>query len=164
MKTKITLFLLVMISAFSTITAKTDKGSANAWKYDIECMENGSAGTYLIKVWSYDSKPNIPAEQMKRNAVHGVIFRGFSGRTGCTSQKPLAKSPTVEEEKADYFKTFFANGGAYLNYASIVSASPEIIKLNKKEYKVGVIVSISKDQLRKDLEAAGIIKGLTSGF
>ena len=33
-----------------------------------------------------------------------------------------------------------------------------------KEYKIGVLVSVSKDALRKDLEAAGIIKGLSSGF
>ena len=33
-----------------------------------------------------------------------------------------------------------------------------------REYKIGVVVSVSKDALRKDLEAAGVIKGLSSGF
>ena len=33
-----------------------------------------------------------------------------------------------------------------------------------KEYKIGIVVSVMKDQLRKDLEAAGIVKGLSSGF
>jgi len=33
-----------------------------------------------------------------------------------------------------------------------------------KEYKVGVIVTVFKDNLRKDLEDAGIVKGLNSGF
>jgi GTP-sensing pleiotropic transcriptional regulator CodY len=33
-----------------------------------------------------------------------------------------------------------------------------------KEYKVGIVVSVAKDALRKDLEDAGIIKGLSSGF
>ena len=33
-----------------------------------------------------------------------------------------------------------------------------------KEYKIGVIVSVFKDALRQDLESAGIIKGLSSGF
>ena len=28
-----------------------------------------------------------------------------------------------------------------------------------KEYKIGVVVSVHKDALRKDLEAAGIIRG-----
>ena len=33
-----------------------------------------------------------------------------------------------------------------------------------KEYKVGVIVSVNVSALRKDLEAAGIIKSLDAGF
>ncbi len=33
-----------------------------------------------------------------------------------------------------------------------------------KEYKIGVVVSVMKDQLRKDLEKAGIIKALDAGF
>ncbi len=40
---------------------------------------------------------------------------------------------------------------------------PEVLRVGK-EFKVGVVVSVMKDQLRKDLEAAGIIKGLSSGF
>jgi len=43
------------------------------------------------------------------------------------------------------------------------SMRTESVKVGK-EYKIGVVVSVSKDQLRKDLEAAGIIKGLSSGF
>ena len=38
------------------------------------------------------------------------------------------------------------------------------VKVGKNEYKVGVVISVSKDLLRKDLEAAGIIKGLGAGF
>ena len=33
-----------------------------------------------------------------------------------------------------------------------------------KQYKVGVVVTVSKDQLRKYLEDAGVIRSLTSGF
>lgn len=33
-----------------------------------------------------------------------------------------------------------------------------------KEYKVGIVISVMKDALRKDLESAGVIKGLSSGF
>jgi hypothetical protein len=33
-----------------------------------------------------------------------------------------------------------------------------------KEYKVGVVVSVYKDNLRKALEQAGVIKGLNSLF
>jgi hypothetical protein len=33
-----------------------------------------------------------------------------------------------------------------------------------KEYKVGTVVSVRKDDLRKALEAAGVIRKLNSGF
>ena len=42
-------------------------------------------------------------------------------------------------------------------------ASEDRMKVGK-EYKVGVVVSVMYDLLRKDLEAAGIIRGLSSGF
>ena len=44
-----------------------------------------------------------------------------------------------------------------------MEGTTEITRLDR-EYKVGCIVSIRKDDLRKALEAAGIIRGLNSGF
>jgi hypothetical protein len=99
--------------------------------------------------------------------VHGVIFKGFTGAgAGCT-QKPLASSPSIEEEKAEFFENFFMDGGKYMKFVSVTGdgsvAAEDRMKVGK-EYKIGVIVSVSKDLLRSDLEAAGIIKGLSSGF
>ena len=42
-------------------------------------------------------------------------------------------------------------------------STPTVMKVGK-EYKIGVIVTVMSSSLRKDLEAAGIIKGLSSGF
>ncbi|SHE31857.1 hypothetical protein SAMN05444362_10169 [Dysgonomonas macrotermitis] len=154
--------LTLCLSYVYTQASELKKDNTEDWRYDIECAGSGSQGSYLVRVWSYGKKPNIPSDDMKRNAVHGVIFKGFSGDRGCTSQKPMAASPAVMEEKADFFKAFFADGGTCLKYADIVG-TPEIIKVGK-EYKVGVIVSVSKDVLRKDLEGAGVVKSLSSGF
>jgi hypothetical protein len=146
---------------------KADKATRE-WRYEIECAGIGKDGTYLIKVWSYSKNPKVATTQAKKNAIHGVIFKGFSGGgQGCTSQRPLAPSPSIEEEKADFFDPFFEEGGKFMKYVSEsadgnVDASDRV-KVGK-EYKIGVLVSVSKDALRKDLEAAGIIKGLTSGF
>lgn len=162
MKTKFTLFLLTVWIVCAPTHAKSKNDNANNWKYDIECAGSGSQGSYLVKVWSYGKNAKIPTEQMKRNAVHGVIFKGFAGDRGCTSQKPISKNPAIIEEKADFFNSFFANGGQCLKYADIVG-TPEVVKMGK-EYKVGVVVSVSKDVLRKDLEGAGVIKSLSAGF
>jgi len=145
---------------------KADKDTQQ-WRYELEAVQTGVQGTYLIKVWTYSKKANVAIEQAKKNAVHGVIFRGFSGSGRVPGQKALAQSPNLEEEKSDFFKLFFDDGGKYMKYISLTNdgavAAEDRLKVGK-EYKVGVIVSVNVDALRKDLEEAGIIKGLGRGF
>ena len=69
----------------------------------------------------------------------------------------------METQYAEYFKSFFADGGEFQKYASLMEGTTEIVKVGK-EYKVGTVVSVRKDDLRKALEAAGIVRGLSSGF
>ncbi|MEG1572492.1 MAG: hypothetical protein RR190_05150 [Bacteroidales bacterium] len=161
------LTLLIVCTLMGTAHADKQKKAnqdTDAWRYDIECAGVGVDGTYMIKVWSYSKKAQIATEQAKKNAVHGVIFKGFSGKTqACPAQKPIARNPTLQQEQSDYFNKFFSNGGDYMKYVLSTASEVEKVKVGK-EYKVGVVVSVAKDQLRKDLETAGIIKGLSTGF
>jgi len=139
------------------------------WHYEIECVGTGVQGTYIIKVWSYSKEPDVAINQAKKNAVHGIIFKGFAGGSqGCTPQKSLSRNPNLEQEKKYFFKEFFSDGGKYMRFVSLTTdgsvAASDRLKISKKEYKIGVIVSVRKDDLRKDLESAGIIKSLSSGF
>lgn len=162
-KTVLVVFLITVLLSGST-HAKVAKDKSNEWRYDIECAGNGVHGSYLVKVWVYANKGTAASDLIKKSAVHGVLFKGFSGREGCTSQRPLATSPSVQEEKADFFSKFFADQSDFLKYATIVSQAPEVVKMGKNDFKVGMVVTVSKDQLRKDLESAGVIKSLSSGF
>lgn len=168
MKKTLTLLLLIATAVtFGQAQKKADKAT-EAWRYEIECAGIGTDGTYLIKVWSYSKKGNVAITQAKKNAVHGIIFKGFTGgERGCNSQKPLVSNPNLESEKAEFFEPFFEEGGKYMKFVSASSdgnvEAGDRMKVGK-EYKIGVVVSVMKDALRKDLEAAGIIKGLSSGF
>ena len=141
---------------------KADKDTKQ-FRYEIECGGNAIQGTYLVKVWTYSKSKNVAENQCRKNAVHGVIFKGYGGGQGCVSQRPMANTPGVETQFEDYFKSFFADGGEFQKYASIMAGTTETVKVGK-EYKVGVVVSVRKDDLRKALEAAGVIRGLSSGF
>lgn len=171
MKSKLLLIALLIVStATFAQTRKEKKANKDTveWRYEIECSGIGSDGTYLVKVWSYSKKPEVAILQAKKNAVHGIIFKGFGGGPReCTSQKPLANNPNVEDEKADFFEKFFADGGDFMKYVTQSSDgsidSRDRLKIGK-EYKIGIILSVQKDKLRQDLEAAGIIRGLSSGF
>ncbi len=136
------------------------------WRYEIECVSEGAEGTYLIKVFSYSKKPKVAIEQAKKNAVHGIIFQGFSNNK-CAPKPALTKNPDLESEKADFFDAFFADGGKYMKYVQESNDgsidAEDRLKVGK-EYKIGVVVSVRVASLRKDLEEAGIIKGLSSGF
>ena len=168
-KTKFILTTILILCCFVGFSqTKKEKKAADkqteVYRYELACAGTGVQGTYLVKVWTYAKKSNVALEQSKKNAVHGIIFKGFTGNSiaGCTSQRPIASNPTIEQEQSDFFRKFFSDGGDYMKYVS-VSGGNELIKVGK-EYKVGVVVSVAKEQLRKDFEAAGIIKGLSSGF
>jgi hypothetical protein len=164
----ITLMALVAFAFNGSAQAKkkADKDTKD-WRYEIEAVQTGVQGTYLIKVWSYSKKPDVAIEQAKKNAVHGIIFRGFAGVGRVSGQSALASNPNLEEEKADFFDAFFADGGKYLKFVSLTNdgavAAEDRMKVGK-EYKVGVLISIRTAELRKDLENAGIIKSLGSNF
>ena len=163
-------FLLIMLTSFglsiSAQNKKADKDTRN-WVYEIEPVGVGTQGSYLIKVWSYSKKPMVALEQAKKNAVHGIIFKGFTGIQGVPGQRPLTNNPNLEVEQAEFFKNFFAEGGKYMKFVNITNdgsvAAEDRLKIGK-EYKIGVVVSVNVAGLRKDLEDAGMVRGLSSGF
>ncbi len=165
MKTK---FILLAVSfvlclpVFAGSKKKADKDTEQ-FRYEIECAGNGAQGTYLVKVYSYSKKADVAREQCKKNAVHGIIFKGYSGANGCVPQRPLLQDPGAEIEHKDFFDLFFKDGGEYMKYIEITSTPPEITKVGK-EYRVGQVIVVRKDALRKALEAAGVARGLNSLF
>ena len=164
---KASLLILAFISYFilpnDILLAQTFNGEPN---YQLECISTSNDGNYIVKVWVMTSNAKKANELAKKYAVHGIIFRGLTANKGCSAEKPLVDSPSVEKEKSDFFKTFFENKGKYLEYVSGTNdakAEPEIIK-NKSGTKIGIIVTVAKEQLRKALVHEGIIKSLNSGF
>ena len=163
--------VICLLLGLSLVVHAQAKKKANEdtenWKYELEPVQTGVQGTYLVKVWSYSKKPTVAINQAKKNAVHGIIFQGFVGKEGIPGQKPLTNNPNLENEKSSFFDPFFGDEGKYMKYITSTGdgaiASEDIIKIGK-QYKVGVIVSVNVAALRKDLEDAGIIRGLSSGF
>lgn len=130
-------------------------------QYSIVGAGVGEQGTYLVKVTVTSKKSNIEENSLIKCAIHGVLFRGFSSKENRQSQKPLAGSALNESQYADFYSNFFKT--TYMNYANVLTGSRQVVK-SGKEYKVSVVVAVSKTQLKKDLIDAGIIKGLKTGF
>ena len=162
--------MLAVSPAFGQRRAKkqADNDMKN-WRYEIECVNVSSDGSYIIKIFTFSKNKNIDITQASKNAVHGVIFRGIpQNEVGCVSQPPLARHPNAQEKNREFFDDFFSDTGDFQKFVTLTTngavAPEDRLKVGKKEYKIGVIVSIDVASLRKTLEAAGVIKGLSSGF
>lgn len=165
MKRFILVLTMVMLACSSAYADKKKKlnEDTNCFRYDIEYCKTAADGMVMVKVWSYSKRSDLAMQQCRKNAVHGVIFRGYTGGSSAV-QYPLVTDPTIESIKADYFNAFFSDEGPYMRYiGSVMDGSAEVRKVGK-EYKVGVVVTVNKTMLRKHLEDAGIIRGLSSGF
>ncbi len=175
MKNSKFIFRLTLLFVFAAVTLVSGQARKKAeqatreWRYELQCTGIGVDGTKLVKVFSYSKKATVAIEQAKKNAVHGLIFKGFAGNSAarCPSSAPLSNNAKIELEKAEYFDKFFADGGTYMKFVSVSGdgaiAPADRVKVGK-EYKIGIVISVMYDQLRKELENAGIIKGLSSGF
>lgn len=164
------LLLVVILLINSTIFSQNKKQRAansdtDHWRYEIESIDVGVQGTVSLKVWSYSAKPDIAAAQAAKNAVHGVIFKGVPAKDRVQGKKPLVGNI---DENPEFFKSFFADGGEYMKYVALTNngaiEAGEVMKIDKKTYKVGINVSVNYSQLRKALEDANIVKKLGAGF
>ena len=153
------IFTLGFISADAQISKKRkSKKDTHQFRYEAACLGAAVDGNYAIKIFSYSKKPKIAVEAAKKNAVHAIIFKGIN--SGECNYPPLVKGANAEQEYAEFFKSFFANGGGYMKYVSTSGDGrvkpSDVSMISKKEYKIGVNVSVQKDLLRDALQAAGI--------
>lgn len=153
--------LFAFLLSFFAIQAKDD---GNVLNYEINCGGSAVQGYSLVKVKVTVKKAKDATDDLaKRCAVHGVVFRGYAGGQGCVSQPPLAGSAMSEQQYSDFYKPFFEKGGACAGYCTVIDGSMLITKVDK-QYVASFVVNVARDRLRKDLESAGVIRKLSSGF
>ncbi|MFI3296839.1 MAG: hypothetical protein R3Y59_04330 [bacterium] len=168
MSKKLLLLLLLYTTTINVIGKKETKilwGSKV--NYEVETLTTATRGTKLIKVWAFDSNVDKAIIQAKKNAISAAIFKGYPAGGSANATPPLLTDPNAEQTHHEYFNTFFATGGEYLNY--VVNTSDQAPSgLNRlkvsKGYKVGIVVQVNYENLRKKLINDGIIRGLNTGF
>ncbi len=128
--------------------------------YEVVVVDIGTDGTKLIKVWAYDKKVEIAKIEAKKNAVSACLFKGAPGSRE-KSFKPIITDLKVAEDNAAYFDAFFETGGDYIKFINVTNdaTGSDIVKMDKG-YKVGIVVSVAYDALRKEMENRGIVKKL----
>lgn len=172
MKNKYLYILSLCMLMFCSCAVQKANRQTLDMRYEIEATEGQAIqGNVFVKVYTYSKDKNVAMAQAGKNAVHGVLFKGTApvnnAKVRIPGQKPIITDFNAEVIHKQYFESFFKEGGKYQKFIQVVNNGvPEpgdIIKVGK-EYKVGVKVLVSKDALRKEMEAAGIIRKLGDGF
>lgn len=137
------------------------------YNYEVEPVGVGQDGTKVFKVWGYGKKIEDAVMNAKEAAVAACIFKGLPGGNGSALTPAICTEPNAEVKNADYFEKFFEVGGKYLQFISVTNdgapAGEDRLKI-KKGYKVAIYVQVMYNNLRKQLEADGIVRKLDSGF
>ena len=173
---KITMLLVAFMFLIWNSNAQKNQlqqdAATSQWKYDLECYGGTARNGYkMVKVWSYSIKTSLATDQAKKNAVHGIIFKGFAGQQKtCKGARPLMNRDMTDKEYKEFFRTFFQDGGEFNRFvtnAADYNGIAEVQKISSKKkgrrkdkfhkYKIGVVVTVSTKELRKYLEKKKII-------
>ena len=148
---------LILLSLFFFISNMVFAEGFNT-PYELSAAGEGKAGYYLVEVSAcVTKKKDINIEITKQCAIHGVLFKGYSGNNGYASKPPIIEDKNIEEEKSEYFKTLICDKYGY--YTTMANDFKKVIKVGKR-YKITTIVQVNAAQLRKDLEKDNIIRSL----
>ncbi len=156
---KLTRYIFICFSVIICISANAQNTSNDylSTNYEVQFVKTGLQGTELFKVYSYGKNDDQAINNAKSDAIKAILFKGIPGSG---TQNPLITDFSVIESKKDFFNSFFENN----QFQQFISVSgdgtvEEKYKVGKR-VKVAVIVSVQKDNLRKLLEASGIIRKL----
>ncbi|HRH64685.1 MAG TPA: hypothetical protein PLU53_00155 [Bacteroidia bacterium] len=111
-------FTLLFAAGLSFFSCDPQKKIAGNYSYETECLGVEMDGTQTLKAFGTGSNNDDAIEQAKKNAVRDVLFKGIrKGKPEC-ELRPVLNEVNVQEKHADYFNTFFADGGPYKNYVN----------------------------------------------
>ena len=157
----IAFIILILTSCSSTKIISDDR------QYYVEAMGVGNDGTYVIKVTDYfrTVDEDVYLDGLKKDAVHCVIYNGIPAGNGSMRQPALMTGDTRLEGCEQLLNDFFQQKQYLLFVNAIVNSSKTISKIKgSKNYKISVIMSVAKDDLRQYLIDKNIIKPLNYIF
>lgn len=158
----ILLTLLMANIAIATPCKKANKETAQM-RYELQAAVGQAVeGSAMVRVWTYSKKAQIAKEQAGKNAVHGILFKGYPslnhGNTRIVGREAMIEDATSWDAHADYWQEFFKDGGRYQRYVSyIANGTPDFTTKVNKEYKIGIVVIVQVEALRKQLQEDGIL-------
>lgn len=128
--------------------------------FEVECMGTDLDGSQTLRSWGTGKNKSQAMETAKKNAVRSVIFKGIASGSADCNRKPLIFDVNAQEKYESYFNRFFADGGPYKEYTSMVDEKrhSRVKSANNSIETWGVVVRVDRAGLRQRLIEDGIIK------
>ena len=156
-------FVLLLSLMLLGISCKSNK-EVTRYDYESNIVEVGTQGTAVIKAWGEGKNIEAAKVDAKRNAVYSILFKGFPSADGInsTDRRPMVTNPNAEQQYKEFFKKFFADNGKFLQYVRFADDQARVglgdVVSTSKGKKVGVVVVVDKQALRREMESQGIIQ------
>ncbi len=135
--------------------------SAAHASFEPTCLGVELDGSQTLRAWGKGRSKSDAIEQAKKNAVNTVLFTGGGGECNPT---PLVPEVNARERYSAYFNPFFKDGGEYKKYVKEENAG-KATRLESKGSSIsnyGIIVTVDREKLRRQLEKDGILKAGTT--
>lgn len=140
--------------------------------YDYEvslATENiaSTSGFKVFKVWSFAKKRDAITQEINMaNAIHALLFKGLAAADAGNQGNVPALVPDGYESHREYFDLFFQSG-EFKQFIQATSRGAQqagdVVKVGKR-YKVGMLVQVNLNALRKRLEKDGIAESAKNIF
>lgn len=162
---KISFILYALVMLCSTASAQYQ-----LYDYELSLVKENVASTSgykVFKVWSYAKhRGDITNEINMANAIHGLLFKGLVASDEGFQGGVPALVPDGYESHREYFDLFFQSG-EFKQFIQMTSRGAQqagdVVKVGKK-YKVGLLVQVNLNALRKRLEKDGIVSSARNIF
>lgn len=165
---KLVLFMFALVMGIVVVNAK---GKEEPYTYELSLAKENvaaTAGYKVFKVWSYCKKKEVLTQEVcMQNAVKGLLFKGLAASDYSSQGNVPALVPDGYDTHKEYFDNFF-NSGDYRQFIQLTSKGAQqagdVVKTANKEWKVGLLVQVNVNALRKRLEKDGIVEGVKGIF
>jgi len=154
------IFYFIFLAGFQSLTAQRNQAGAN-YTYEVSCLGTELDGSITLESYGMGRNYTDASEQAKKNAVQAVIFKGIKIGVGDCNKSPLLFTPNAEKKYEDYFASFFADNGPYLEFVSlkderVVNKVKRNAKKSNQMQQRMVVVRVNRLALKKKLELDNI--------
>lgn len=121
--------------------------------FETTCLGSSMDGTMRVMAWGTGPTTAVAIENAKRNALRDVIFKGINSGSPECNHNALTYEINAQERYEDYFNAFFAEGGAYMRYATLADETlTSRTKANGNVQKgYSVVVRVNRSALKQRL-------------